>query len=34
MKSFLEDYLPFAGAGLAVGFSLGVLLFVWTYATI
>lgn len=33
MKNFAKEYLPFAGAGLAIGFSLGVLLFTWTYAT-
>ena len=34
MKKFIEDYLPYAAVGGAIGFGLGVLLFVWTYMTV
>ena len=31
MRQHIKDYLPYAGAGLIVGFGLGVLLFGWVY---
>ena len=34
MKKFIEDYLPYAGAGFVTGVSLGVLLFVWAYVSV
>lgn len=31
MKEFLQRYLPVAGAGFAVGFLTGILVYAWAY---
>lgn len=34
MKNFIEFALPIAGTAMAVGFSIGVIAFAWTYFSI